>query len=440
MKLDKKRFAPFPVGKYQPTRILGSGGFGVVFQCKHREFQTNVAVKTITGDDLGRSVDEVLNEASILYQMEHPSIIQVQEFGYTLPSEKVRPYFVMRFFEGVSFGRTRTEVRAMSPTDLLGLGRQVAEGLQAAHAKGVLHRDVKPANLLVRKDENGWHVKIIDFGLALKESVAEAAASTIKRTKTITRKGIDGTIDYASPEQMGSLPGVTVGKYSDIYSFGKMCCFALFQTTQPLPKHWKSLAQPLANILENCLSEAPKDRPANFGVVLANLSSQSTQAPSVQDEELRKARLEQKRLEEEAERKHRELFEELQKAKLAQKRLEEEAERKRQEEEAKRRRRPEADDTPPPKPPIRPPLRKGRGGVLLLFSIIGFVCFPFSIVVWVCAHYDLNAMREGKMDVSDESITKIAYGIAVISTIVFWVFVFKGNYTVGGFCCGSGKF
>jgi WD40 repeat protein len=157
--------------------------------------------------------------------------------------------------------------------DLLAVGRQVAEGLGAAHGKGILHRDVKPANLLVRKDESGWNVKLIDFGLALRRDADSETVRKMAQGGTLVGSSIAGTLDYGAPEQMGRLAGVSVGAYSDIYGFGKTCCLALFKTTQPLPRHWQSVPHDLALLLEQCLEEAPKQRPPDFTVVLKRLSN-----------------------------------------------------------------------------------------------------------------------------------------------------------------------
>jgi DNA polymerase len=82
---------------------------------------------------------------------------------------------------------------------------------------------------------------------------------------------IAGTLDYAAPEQMGKLPGVAVRPASDVFGFARTCCYALFQTPQPLMRHWRSLPPDLADLLESCLEENPERRPQEFGRVLAVL-------------------------------------------------------------------------------------------------------------------------------------------------------------------------
>ncbi len=272
MRLDPRRHSPFPVAKYQPQRILGAGGFGVAFSCRHVELDADVVVKTLNSDDLGRDVDDVFNEARVLYQLDHPNIIRLLDCGYTFPADKSRPYFVMHFFDGVNL---EDHVRVAGPIafdELVPLARQVAEGLRAAHGKGILHRDVKPANLLVRKDGDDWRVKLIDFGLALKQSSLAGGASTSRQHLTLAGSSVAGTLDYAAPEQMGRLPGVAVGRYSDVYGFGKTVCYALFRTTQPLPKHFRGLPASLTELIEDCLEESPEKRPASFDAVLKRLA------------------------------------------------------------------------------------------------------------------------------------------------------------------------
>jgi serine/threonine protein kinase len=271
MRLDGKRLAPFPVGKYQPKRILGAGGFGVAFLCRHKDLNADVVVKTLHGEDLDRDVDDVLAEARVLFQLDHPCIIRLLDCAYTVPSSKSRPYFVMSYFEGRTL---EEEARrgAMAVPDVLEVGGLMLEGLQAAHANGVMHRDVKPANVLVRKTGDTWEVKLIDFGLAMRAgSLKNAARSHTTPRHSIRNTSIVGTVDYAAPEQLGASPGVPVGPYSDLYGWAKTCCFALFGTTQPLPKHWQSLPPRLAELLGQCLEQSATARPASCAAVLDRL-------------------------------------------------------------------------------------------------------------------------------------------------------------------------
>jgi uracil-DNA glycosylase family 4 len=267
IRLDSGRFAPFPVEKYQPQRILGAGGFGVAFSCKHKYLNAEVVVKTLLGEDLDRGIDQVFAEAQVLRQLDHPAIIRLQDCGFASPDES-KPYLVMDYFEGSTLDELARR-QPLAPEDTVAVARQVASGLRAAHGKGILHRDVKPANLLVRHaEEGGWQVKLIDFGLALRRTGRETMLAT---SATLTGSSIAGTLDYAAPEQMGKLPGVTVGPSSDVYGFGRTCCYALFQTPQPLLRHWRSIPEALAELLEMCLEDQPDRRPRDFQTVLDQL-------------------------------------------------------------------------------------------------------------------------------------------------------------------------
>jgi hypothetical protein len=145
--------------------------------------------------------------------------------------------------------------------------------LHAAHQRGILHRDVKPANLLVRREQTGgWQAKLIDFGLALKQNAIYASVRTPgSGLRSAVGSSVAGTLDYAAPEQLGRLPGVTAGPTSDVYGFAKTCCYALFGTTQPLSRHWESVPRPLARLLEQCLEERPEKRPGDFAAVQQRL-------------------------------------------------------------------------------------------------------------------------------------------------------------------------
>ncbi len=269
VRLDAHRLAPFPVGKYHPQRILGAGGFGVAFLCQHKYMNAPVVIKALTGADLDQGVDRVFAEAMALRQMDHPAVIRIQDCGFADSSQKERPYLVMDYFEGATL-EDEAGRQALPQDACLAVARQIAEGLQAAHARGILHRDVKPANVLVRKGPAGWQAKLIDFGLALSRSMMDTAKVS---SKTLLGATIAGTMHYAAPEQMGLAPGVAVGPHSDVYGFGKTCCYALFQTPEPTLRHWQSIAPRLADLIGQCLERLPAGRPANFGDVLTRLAA-----------------------------------------------------------------------------------------------------------------------------------------------------------------------
>ncbi|MEZ6140929.1 MAG: protein kinase [Zavarzinella sp.] len=265
---------PFDMRKYLPDKILGAGGFGVTFLCRHRELEDHVAVKTLLADQMQQQADQVFAEGRLLRKIDHPAIIRMQDCGYTDPVNQQRPFLVMDYFSGHTL---ESYVATNGPVDLeagLELAKILAEGMVAAHSQAVLHRDLKPANVMVRRTQGGWRAKIIDFGLALKRETVESIsnASTARR-KTLMGSTIAGTIDYAAPEQMGKLPGVLPGPYSDVYGWAKTVCYALFQTPNPGSRHFKEKSAPdsLRELLDSCLDDAPSYRPQSFTAVLAKL-------------------------------------------------------------------------------------------------------------------------------------------------------------------------
>ena len=273
--LDANKYAPFPLHKYEPERILGAGGFGVAFLCRNRHTEKRMVVKTLRSDTLDRTLNEVFREAQVLEELEHSAIIRLRDCDYA-DADMTRPYLVMDYFAGQTLEDYIEKNGTLSPEEAMALMRPVAEALQAAHKRGILHRDVKPGNLLVQKESGKstpWRVKLIDFGLAMKQNVLHSTAGGAVSAQTITGYSIAGTLDYAAPEQMGKLPGVAVGPYTDVYGLAKTFCYALFKTTQPLRKHWREIPDELADLLEQCLSESPDERLPDLGRVLQALDT-----------------------------------------------------------------------------------------------------------------------------------------------------------------------
>jgi serine/threonine protein kinase len=262
---DPERWAPFPLGKYEPRQILGTGGFGVLFLCRHRHLGTSVVVKALIRE-CGEPAAEVFSEAALLEELDHPALVRVRDGDFALVQqgrekgeERQRPFLVLDYFEAPDLHRHVEEKGPLKPGDLLAVACPVAEALHEAHRRGILHRDVKPANVLLRREGESWRVKLIDFGLARRHRGDVPAA-----------RDVAGTLDYAPPEQLGRR-AEAVGPYSDVYGFARTCCYGLFKTPQPLRGHWQQLPEPLADLLDRCLAEAPADRPQHFGEVIPRL-------------------------------------------------------------------------------------------------------------------------------------------------------------------------
>ena len=190
------------LGKYRLLRRLGAGGMGEVYLAEHEMLQSQVAVKVLPAE-LARDQDMVtrfLREARAAASLRHPHIIRIHDVG----QEQGINYFSMDYIEG----RTLTELIASSgglPEDqMVEISRQVLSALAVAHAKGIVHRDIKPDNVII--DERGDAV-VMDFG------IAKAAHGT-----RLTAVGsFVGTAHYASPEQAR---GQEVDARSDLYSWG----------------------------------------------------------------------------------------------------------------------------------------------------------------------------------------------------------------------------
>jgi serine/threonine protein kinase len=168
-----------------------------------------------------RNMTEVFREAQVLRQLQHPAIIGVRDCNYADLTQMARPYIVMDYFPGGSLGKFIDERGTISPDDMIVFARQVADAMLTAHQQNILHRDLKPDNILVRKEGSNWKVKIIDFGLAFRHQTIETSKPASPTGNTIFGDSVAGTLKYAPPEQMGEMKGVKPGPYSDVYSLAR---------------------------------------------------------------------------------------------------------------------------------------------------------------------------------------------------------------------------
>jgi serine/threonine-protein kinase len=199
-------------GKYRIVRRIGVGGMGSVYEARHAGLGTPVAIKVLLPllAKVPTVADRFRREAQVSAQLESPHVIHVTDVDQ-LPD--ARPYLVMELLEGESLQEHLEKNKSLSREDAVDLGLQILLGLEAAHALGVVHRDLKPGNVFLDTRGMGRTVKILDFGVAKVKATPEFQA--------LTRPGmVMGTPEYMAPEQAFSADQADAR--SDVYSVGVM--------------------------------------------------------------------------------------------------------------------------------------------------------------------------------------------------------------------------
>ncbi|VTS00087.1 SUMF1/EgtB/PvdO family nonheme iron enzyme [Tuwongella immobilis] len=282
--LRPAEYRPFDLKRYEVLAILGAGGFGTVFHCRDRYKKDKrgqsleYAIKTLHTADLDRDIESVFDEAHTLGVLEHPNIVRGLDQNFADSDRQQRPYLVLEYFAGPTLEAHLAGTGVLPLEDWLSVAEQIAAAVQAAHAEGVWHRDLKPGNVLVRREGSAWQVKVIDFGLAVKVPVARQVSQEVQAQASTTRAvSFTGTLEYAAPEQRGKLPGVKVGPYTDVFAFGKTCMWSLLGTLEPRGWHWKKLPEErrdgVQEFIERCAAEELSERLPNFDAVLTQLAA-----------------------------------------------------------------------------------------------------------------------------------------------------------------------
>ncbi|HWG36429.1 MAG TPA: protein kinase, partial [Terriglobales bacterium] len=196
------------VGPFVVLERLGAGGMGEVFRARDARLNRFVALKFLPemADDAAR--ERFQREALAIAALNHPHICTLHEIG----AHEGRPYLVLELLEGETLRARLRRGGAPATEQLLDWGAQIADALEAAHRKGVLHRDLKPDNIWVLP---GGHLKVLDFGLARLSDERPGSED-----RTLTSPGMTmGTIPYMSPEQA---KGEALDARSDLFSFGSV--------------------------------------------------------------------------------------------------------------------------------------------------------------------------------------------------------------------------
>jgi eukaryotic-like serine/threonine-protein kinase len=239
---DPQRLAGTAVGPYRLVRPLGHGGMGTVFLAVRdgADFEQRVAIKLVRGGAAGEAlVRRFRQERQILAALEHPNIARLLDGGTTADG---LPYLVMEYVDGVPVGEY---CRALPAAETLRVFLQLCDAVQHAHRNLVIHRDLKPGNVLVTA--NGV-LKLLDFGIA-KLTTADRLRSDEPATRMMTP-------EYASPEQIAGKPVTTA---SDVYSLGVLL-FELLTGERPAGPGPLPLRGDLQNILGMALEEDPQRR------------------------------------------------------------------------------------------------------------------------------------------------------------------------------------
>jgi len=272
--------------RYEIVELLGEGGMAFVYKAKDMQLKRMVAIKTLKPNYVEQTtfVERFKREAQTAANLNHPNIVQIFDWGI-----EEEPYFVMEYIEGNTLTSIISNRKSISLSDVLFIGAQVANGLQAAHSQGLVHRDIKPGNIMITP---GGKVKVTDFGIV----------SIQNEESDITKTGsILGTASYISPEQA---QGKAVSVGSDLYSLGTVLYELIagnppFEAESPiatatkhltekpekLSKYRKDLPKGIENAILKLLHKTPKDRFKSAEDLRAVLLQQRNQLEMVQTQE-----------------------------------------------------------------------------------------------------------------------------------------------------------
>ncbi len=274
-------------GKYRILGKIGQGGMGSVYKALHLAFDELRALKVMSSELISDEifVKRFKQEAIITRKLQHPNAVRVDDID---EAEDGRPFIVMEFIEGQSLKELIREAGPMPVSRVCAIIKQVAAGLAAAHALGMVHRDIKPDNVVLVQIPGGEQAKVLDFGVAkLKEARLGGGGLTLTGTGVVV-----GTPQYMSPEQAMGKRGDELDGRSDLYSLGIVMYqmltgqlpFKADTTMEMLLAHMQRPPTPIrqlrsqleipdgvANLVMRCLEKKRDLRPASAQALIEEL-------------------------------------------------------------------------------------------------------------------------------------------------------------------------
>jgi predicted Ser/Thr protein kinase len=256
------------LGSFEIVSVLGAGGMGEVYRARDTRLDRTVAVKILRPDKVA-SRERFYQEARGISRLSHPHICSL----YDVCDQDGTRFLVMEYLDGRTLA-DRLDDGPLPLSHALKYGIEICDALAEAHRHGVIHRDVKPGNVMVTREG----VKLLDFGLAkIRQAEADESAQETMETRHLTQEGgILGTVSYMSPEQ---LEGRRVDARTDLFAFGavlyemvtgrrpfagasRASVIAAILTTDPPPMATVQPGTPLAleRVVRRCLARSPDDR------------------------------------------------------------------------------------------------------------------------------------------------------------------------------------
>jgi serine/threonine protein kinase len=248
------------ISHYRVTGKLGTGGMGVVYEAEDTRLPRKVALKFLP-DELADDPDAVRRfrrEAETIALLNHPHICTIYDIG----EHEGRAFIAMECIDGANL-KTYMARKAMDTGEVVGLALQIAAALESAHARGIVHRDIKPGNIVVTAD---GQVKVLDFGLARRFRTEETGEMGLEGSTILGRPM--GTANYMAPERILQLP---LDPRSDLFSLGVVI---YEMATGRLPFAGASPSETVTNVLEKAppsLTALAPERPKALEQVVNRL-------------------------------------------------------------------------------------------------------------------------------------------------------------------------